>query len=66
MLKEDDVRLQEFFQIAINDDKYNSFVDAFSEFIHELSNVDLSEKTIQHLYDLFIKDMNMYFKNKEM
>lgn len=66
MLKEYDEKLQDFFEIAIKDDKYDVFVDAFSEFIHELNQIDLSENTLQHLYDLFIKDMKIYFKNKRL
>lgn len=41
------------------------FVDAFTEFIAELDDTDLSNKTKQHLYDIFIKDMNIYFENKK-
>lgn len=40
------------------------FEDAFEEFIKILGEQDLSVKTINYLYDIFIKDMNIYFKNK--
>jgi len=63
MLKSEDERLSEFYEIGINNDKYNIFTDAFGEFIHEMNNVDLSEETKQHLYDIFIKDMIIYHKN---
>lgn len=49
---------------AEKDNKKDVFVDAFSEFIYELDSVDLSHKTKQNLYDVFVKDMNIYFKNK--
>ncbi len=58
MLKKDDERLHDFLCYEIDD----RFQDVFTEFIHELSQVDLSEKTINNLYQLFIKDMNMYFE----
>lgn len=35
------------------------------EFIAELDDANLSNKTKQHLYDTFIKDMNIYFENKK-
>lgn len=65
MLVKDDERLHEFNKIAIKDNKYDVFCDAFAEFIHELNCVDLSKETLQYLYDLFLKDMNIYFKNKK-
>lgn len=64
MLVKDDLRLQEFYSIVDEEEKYDTFVDAFSEFVHELNCVDLSEETLQNLYDLFIKDMRIYFENK--
>ena len=51
---------------AKKDSKKEVFVDAFTEFIYELDCVDLTYETRQRLYDIFIKDMNIYFKNKEM
>lgn len=65
MSKSKNNRLCEFYQIGISDNKYDTFTDAFGEFISELDCVDLSEKTLQHLYDVFIKDMNIYFENKK-
>lgn len=64
MLVKDDLRLQEFYSIVDEEEKYDTFVDAFSEFVHELNCADLSEETLQILYDLFIKDMRIYFENK--
>lgn len=66
MLVKDDERLHEFYEIVIKDSKYDTFTDAFGEFIHELNCTDLSEKTLQNLYDLFIKDMKIYFDNKDL
>lgn len=60
MLKEDDKRLHDFLCYEIDE----KFQDIFTEFIHELSCVDLSEKTLDNLYELFIKDMIMYFDKK--
>lgn len=60
MLKEEDKRLYDFLCYGIDD----RFQDVFTEFIHELSQVDLSKKTLDNLYELFIKDMKMYFEKK--
>ncbi len=60
MLKEDDKRLHDFLCYEIDE----KFQDIFTEFIHELICVDLSEKTLDNLYELFIKDMIMYFDKK--
>ena len=38
------------------------FGDIFSEFINELNEVDLSEKTLKHLNDIFDKDMKIFFR----
>lgn len=38
------------------------FGDIFTEFINELNDVDLSEKTLEHLNDIFEKDMNKFFE----
>lgn len=62
MLKKDDERLHNFLCYEIDED----FKDIFTEFIHELSCVDLSEKTLDNLYELFIKDMVMYFDKKQI
>ncbi len=61
MLKEDDKRLHDFLCYEIDE----KFQDIFTEFIAELDDTDLSNKTKQHLYDIFIKDMNIYFENKK-
>ena len=60
MLKEEDKRLHDFLCYEIDD----RFQDVFTEFIHELGQVDLSKKTLDNLYELFIKDMKMYFEKK--
>lgn len=62
MRKKDDERLHDFLCYEVDED----FKDIFTEFIHELSCVDLSEKTIQYLYELFIKDMIVYFDKKDL
>lgn len=64
MLKSDSEMFHNLNTEAIKDNKKDVFVDAFTEFIAELEDVDLSNKTKQHLYDIFIKDMNIYFENK--
>ena len=66
MLMKDDEILHEFYKIAIKENKYDTFIDAFGEFIHELNCTDLSEKTLQHLYEIFIKEMKIYFDNKDL
>ena len=65
MLKTDSKMFHDLCDEAIRDNKKDTFVDAFTEFIAELDDVDLSEKTKKHLYDIFIKDMNIYFENKK-
>lgn len=65
MLKIDSEMFHNLNEEAIKDIKKDTFADAFTEFITELDDVDLSEKTKQHLYDIFIKDMNIYFENKK-
>ena len=60
MLKEEDEMLHDFYCYAVD----QSFKDIFTEFIHELSQVDLSRKTLNSLYELFIKDMKQYFEKK--
>ncbi len=42
------------------------FQDIFTEFVHELSCADLSENTLNNLYELFIKNMRMYFEKKAL
>lgn len=41
----------------------DTFGNAFAEFINELNEVDLSEKTLEHLNDIFEKDMKIFFEN---
>lgn len=65
MLKIDSEMFHNLNAEAIKDNKKDTFVDAFTEFITELDDIDLSEKTKQHLYGIFVKDMNIYFENKK-
>ena len=52
----------EMFSTFNNEDKRVIFADVFSEFIEELNLVDLSKETLQHLNDIFEKDMKLFFK----
>ena len=61
MLKENNEMLHDFYCYEIDE----NFKDIFTEFIYELSQVDLSKKTLDNLYELFIKDMKIYFEKKE-
>ena len=45
-----------------NNDERVIFGDIFSEFIDELNLVDLSKETLEHLNDIFEKDMKLFFK----
>ena len=65
MLKQDSEMFHNLCNEGMKDNKKDTFIDAFTEFIAELDDVDLSKKTKQHLYDIFIKDMNIYFENKK-
>lgn len=65
MLKANSKMFHDLCEEAIKDDKKDVFIDAFTEFIVELDDADLSNKTKQHLYNTFIKDMNIYFENKK-
>lgn len=65
MLKADSKMFHDLCEEGIRDYKKEVFVDSFTEFIVELDNIDLSNRTKQHLYDIFIKDMNIYFENKK-
>lgn len=64
MLKEASEMFNNLNNEAMKDNKKEVFVDAFTEFIYELDCVDLSHETKQNLYDVFVKDMNIYFENK--
>lgn len=39
------------------------FADTFSEFIECLSQVDLSDDTLDNLIGIFEKDMKIFFRN---
>lgn len=59
---------QNFRKLSINNIdniEYEIFVDAFDEFIYQLNEADLSDNTLDFLYHIFIKDMNIYFENKK-
>lgn len=59
---------EKFRKISINNIdniEYEIFVDAFDEFIYYLNEADLSDNTLDLLYNIFIKDMNIYFENKK-
>ncbi len=60
MLKEEEEMLHDFYCYEVDE----NFKDIFTEFIYELSQVDLSKKTLENLYELFIKDMKIYFEKK--
>lgn len=65
-MKKNSELFYKFNNIAIHskNKEYDTFCDSFGEFIYELDCVDLSDKTIENLYGIFIKDMLIYFKNK--
>lgn len=54
-----------YFKIYESDDIKTKFGDIFSEFIHYLNDADLSDETLNHLNELFIKDMKMFFEALE-
>ena len=58
--------LKDRFKILVDKDfdNYYLFQCAFDEFIGILAEQDLSEETTRYLYDMFIKDMKIYFKYK--
>ena len=59
---------KEFLQYFKNKGKLtdleDSFADAFAEFIRCLYEVDLSDKTLEYLYEIFIKDMEIFFRKR--
>ena len=60
---------KEFLQYFKNKEKLtdleDTFADAFAEFIRCLYEIDLSDKTLEHLYEIFIKDMEIFFINAQ-
>lgn len=50
--------VSDFLKYDLQDEYFN---DCFSEFICCLTEVDLSQKTIDWLYDIFMKDTRIYF-----
>ena len=58
-------RTHEFLEKIENyepEDIREAFGDVFCEFINELNEVDLSEQTLEHLNEIFEKDMKMFFE----
>ena len=55
-------RTHEFFEKIGDYNIAECFGDSFSEFINELNEVDLSEKTLKYLNDIFDKDMKIFFR----
>lgn len=56
--------LYQFRQEVHKNPYIETFEDIFEEFVGILGEQDLSQKTIQYLYDIFIKDMKIYLKQK--
>ena len=48
---------EDFAEYSFDED----FQISFDEFMSVLGELDLSEKTLKHLYDIFIKDTDRYF-----
>jgi len=67
MLTENSELVYNLRHVQCKTDNQETFCDTFEEFIYEVDCLDLSETTKQHLYELFIKDMELYFEfvNKE-
>lgn len=53
------------FKVYEENDIKTKFGDIFSEFIKSLNDVDLSDDTLDHLTDLFKKDMKIFFEELE-
>lgn len=49
-----------------NEDFRVSFADIFTEFIDILNNLDLSDKTLLYINELFNKDMQLFFIDMEI
>lgn len=56
--------MHKFNLIGTGDNNKEIFTDIFSEFLNELLDSDLSDVTINQLYNTFIKDTNKYFDHK--
>ena len=54
-----------YFKIYENNAIEPKFGDIFSEFIESLNDVDLSDDTLDHLTELFKKDMKIFFEELE-
>ena len=64
-MKRAEIKTMEFlscFKIYENNEIETKFGDICSEFIKSLNDVDLSDDTLDHLTDLFKKDMKIFFE----
>lgn len=64
MLFSDCEMVNEFLDQVKKDESLDTFCDAFSEFIYQLAQVDLSKETLDDLFQIFLKDQKIYFNNK--
>ena len=58
-------KTHEFLELFLNyenDDVRQWFGDVFCEFINELNEADLSERTLNNLNGIFEKDMRIFFE----
>ena len=65
-MKERTRKFLEQFKELNNDDFRVSFADIFTEFIDILNSLDLSDKTLLYITELFNKDMQLFFIDMEI
>lgn len=65
-MKERTRKFLEQFTKFNNEDFRVSFADIFTEFIDVLNSLDLSDKTLLYITELFNKDMQLFFKDMEI
>lgn len=65
-MKERTRKFLEQFTKLNNEDFRVSFGDIFTEFIDILNNLDLSDKTLLYINELFNKDMQLFFIDMEI
>lgn len=65
-MKERTRKFLEQFTKLNNEDFRVSFGDIFTEFIDILNNLDLSDKTLLYINEIFNKDMHLFFKDMEI
>lgn len=65
-MKERTRKFLEQFTNLNNEDFKVSFGDIFTEFIEILNNLDLSDKTLLYINELFNKDMQLFFIKMEI